>query len=247
MSLLQTTDVTKRFGSLVAVDSVNLELREDEVTSLIGPNGAGKTTFYSLLAGDLHPDEGTIEFQGTDITNHAPHKIAREGIVRAYQIRNFFPKLTAFENVQASLLAREDEVMTMHRSTSSYEELNDEAMEWLERGGLAHMADLESDTLNYGDQKRLEVLMTMAMKPELAILDEPTAGMSPEETEELVEFLRGFVGETNIFLTEHDMNVVRSISDRIFVLHNGALIAEGTPEEIREDERVRRVYLGGGA
>lgn len=245
MSLLRTEELTKEFDSIRAVDSVSFELREGEVTSIIGPNGAGKTTFYDLLAGDLQPTKGKIFFRGTDITPFAPHEIAREGIIRAYQIRNFFPELTVFENIQSALIAREKNELIMHRPTESLDDINKSAREWLERGKLSAMSNVKSSTLNYGDQKRLEVLMTMSMEPELAILDEPTAGMSPEETEELVEFIDDFANKTNIFLTEHDMDVVRQISDRILVLHEGSLIAGGTPEEIQNDSDVREVYLGG--
>jgi branched-chain amino acid transport system ATP-binding protein len=242
--LLQTENLTKSFGDLVAVDSVDLELHTDELTSIIGPNGAGKTTFYNLLTGEYEPDEGSVVFDGEEITGSAPHSVAKKGMIRSYQIRNYFPEMTVFANLQAALTIRSGNALTMHRTMDSYDDLNEEIADRLDEAGLAEFADQKSATLNHGDQKRLEVLMSAAMEPGLAILDEPTAGMGQEDTEEMIEYIETIADDTDVLLTEHDMNVVRTISDRIVVFHNGEVIAEGPPGEIAENDLVRKVYLG---
>ncbi|MBW1705272.1 MAG: ABC transporter ATP-binding protein [Deltaproteobacteria bacterium] len=242
--MLRTQGLTKSFGGLMTTNNVNLEIEKGELSSIIGPNGAGKTTLFNLLTGHLRPDSGRVIFKDKDITGLPPHKICRLGVGRSFQHINIFPKLTVFDNVQAAVLARRGKCINIFSpSKNMYRE---ETIRLLETVELDDERDLPGELLSYGDQKRLEIGIALALRPSLLLLDEPTAGMSPEETAGIAVLIESVVqqqGLTALFV-EHDMSVVFGISQKIRVLHLGQIIAIGTPEEISADVQVQRIYLG---
>jgi branched-chain amino acid transport system ATP-binding protein len=242
--VLEVAGVRKSFGGFTAVGGVILGVAERQIVAIIGPNGAGKSTFFNLVTGHLRPDEGTVRFAGRDITGAAPHDIVRLGIGRSFQRINIFPKLTVFQNVQAAIIAHK---RRGGRLWGRSEDLfRDETMALLGSIGLAGMAGDTSGELSYGAQKQIELGIALASEPRLLLLDEPTAGMSAGETREAIALIERIVAERGLSLlfTEHDMEVVFQIAQRIGVLHQGRLIAEGTPQEVRGDPEVRRIYLG---
>jgi branched-chain amino acid transport system ATP-binding protein len=241
--LLQTKKLTKAFGGLVAVRDVDFAVERGELRSIIGPNGAGKTTFFNLIAGALPPTRGRVIFKGEDITHLPRHKVVRRGIARSYQITNLFPGLSTFENVRAAAQAR----YTTFTFWGGDDAMRDACTEAADILGVLHLSEkaaLPASALSHGDQRYLEIAVALAAKPELLFLDEPTAGMSPEETGKTMRLIRQLAGRVTIILVEHDMEVVMSISDRITVLHHGEVLAEGTPQEIRANNEVQCVYLG---
>jgi branched-chain amino acid transport system ATP-binding protein len=245
--LLQIRELGKHFGPFAAVDGVDLAVAAGTIHSVIGPNGAGKTTFFRLLTGILEPTCGRITFAGRDITGLRPHAIARRGLTQSFQITNVFPRMTVLESVQIGILSRRrqswDFVSLRHR------EARREALELLNQIGLLEQAGAEAQTLSHGDQRILEVALGLATQPRLLLLDEPTAGMSPFETDRMVELVTELArgrGLT-VLLSEHDMDVVFGISDHVTVLHQGQVIARGSPDEVQDDARVIDVYLGGEA
>jgi branched-chain amino acid transport system ATP-binding protein len=242
--VLEAKGLGKRFGSFHAVAGVDLAVEEGTVHSVIGPNGAGKTTLFRLLTGVLAPSSGTLVFHGERIGGKRPHAIARRGLVQSFQMTSIFPRLTVLESVEAAIVARErralDCVTRFHRSTAP------EALELLDSVGLADVASLRADTLSHGDQRALDIALALATRPSLLLLDEPTAGMSPDEThriQELVSDLARGRGLTVLF-SEHDMDVVFGISDRVTVLLEGRVITEGSVAEVQADPQVMAVYLG---
>ncbi len=246
MSLLRLEHLNKSFGGLNATHNVNLTLAPGELSSIIGPNGAGKTTLFNLISGYLRPDSGRVFFNDRDITRLPPHAIVRLGIGRSFQRSNIFPRLTVFENVQAAVFSHHRQEGNLWRSTRNFSALNDRVGHVLENVGLRDKRERLGGTLALGDQKRLEIGLALALEPHLMLLDEPTAGMSPEETHSTVALIEKLAHEFKMTLlfTEHDMSVVFGISERIRVLHQGQVIAEGTPREISENPEVKRVYLG---
>ena len=246
-ALLETRGLTRRFGSFTAVDSVDLDVRGGSIHAIIGPNGAGKTTLFKLLTGALRPTEGRITFRGERIDGRRPHAVARKGLVQSFQITSVFPRLTVLESLQAAIVARSGRSLDL--VTRFQRSLEREARELLERVGLAGVAEAEAGTISHGDQRALDIALALATKPKLLCLDEPTAGMSPTETHkttELVAELASSYGLT-VILCEHDMDVVFDISERVTVLHQGRVIAEGTVTEVQRDPQVMAVYLGEGA
>jgi branched-chain amino acid transport system ATP-binding protein len=242
--MLEVRDVRKSFNGFTAVAGVSVSVPERGITAVIGPNGAGKSTLFNLLTGHIRADSGSVAFRGRDITAAAPHAICRMGVGRSFQHTNIFRKLTVFENVQAALIAHAGEAGNFWgRAQGLYRE---EALALLRSLGLAEQADVVSGELSHGNQKQLELGIALASDPKLLLLDEPTAGMSAIETREAIRLLERVVAERSLTLlfTEHDMDVVFSIAQKIAVLHQGKLIAEGTPGEVRADPEVRRVYLG---
>jgi len=243
--MLDVRDIRKSFNGFTAVDGVCLSVPERVVTAVIGPNGAGKSTLFNLLTGHIRADGGSVTLQGRDITAAAPHAICRMGVGRSFQHTNIFRKLTVFENVQAALIAHGGQARNFWgRAEGLY---RDEARQLLDSLGLADQADAISGSLSHGNQKQLELGIALASDPKLLLLDEPTAGMSAAETRETIRLLERIVAERKLTLvfTEHDMDVVFSIAQKIAVLHQGRLIAEGSPSEVRADVEVRRIYLGG--
>ena len=243
MNLLETKGLTKSFGGLTAVDRVNFEVAKGELRAVIGPNGAGKTTFFNLIAGRISPTEGEIWFKGENITHIPPYLITKKGIGRSYQITNIFPKLTVFENVRLASQAIEV-TYNFWKNVMFMDDINGRVVEILERLKLTDHQDVRAANLPHGLQRHLEIGIALASNPQLLLLDEPTAGMTQEETERMMELIEEVAKGLTIVLVEHDMKFVMSISKKITVLHEGKVLAEGAPEEIRNNEEVQRVYLG---
>ncbi|MFQ5521024.1 MAG: ABC transporter ATP-binding protein [Candidatus Methylomirabilia bacterium] len=243
---LQVENVSKAFGHFVAVNNVSLAIPEGEITALIGPNGAGKTTLYNVVSGRLKPTKGSVWFRGSDITGLPPDRISRLGISRSFQITNIFNELTVLENIQVALIARHNKGLNLWQVSARDTRLEDQGLELLARLGLESVARARAETLSHGDKRRVELAIVLTTEPQLVLLDEPTAGMTPEETQAVVHLIRTLAasGPYTFFLTEHDMDVVFGLAQKIFVMHRGELLAEGTPEEIRNDPNVRTAYLG---
>jgi branched-chain amino acid transport system ATP-binding protein len=242
--ILHIEKAKKSFEGFVAVNGVSFSVKKGEICSIIGPNGAGKTTLFNLITGHLPLDEGNLAFKGIDITRMPPHKICRLGMGRSFQRTNIFPRLTVFQNIQAAVLVHRGESLNFFKPVDSLFREETEAI--LQRVGLKEFGDTVSGSLSYGFQKQLELGIALASEPELLLLDEPTAGMSAQETHQTIGLIGRITREKGLTLlfTEHDMEVVFSISERILVLHQGRLIAGGSPEEIRNNPDVRKVYLG---
>jgi branched-chain amino acid transport system ATP-binding protein len=241
--MLRVEEIGKSFGGLMAVNGVSFQIEKGELSSIIGPNGAGKTTLFNLLTGHLSPDKGRILFKEKEITGLSPHGICRLGIGRSFQRTNIFPRLSAFDNVQVA-------VMSWRRKSSNIflrvqKMLREETDEILESVGLGDKKEMTAGLLAHGDQRRLEIGIALGSHPELLLLDEPTAGMSPEESGRTVELIQGLARERGLTLLfiEHDMSVVFGISEKIRVMHMGSIIAEGMPEEVRANQDVQRIYL----
>jgi len=243
---LQVENVSKAFGHFVAVNDVSLAIPEGEITALIGPNGAGKTTLYNMVSGRLKPTKGSVWFRGSDITGLPPDRISRLGISRSFQITNIFNELTVLENIQVALVARHNKGLNLWQVSARDKRLEDQGLELLARLGLESVARARAGTLSHGDKRRVELAIVLSTEPQLVLLDEPTAGMTPEETHAVVHLIRSLAasGPYTFFLTEHDMDVVFRLAQKICVMHRGELLAEGTPEEIRNDPNVRTAYLG---
>ena len=242
--MLEVRSISKSFGGFRAVDNVSLTVETRQIAALIGPNGAGKSTFFNLVSGYLGPDSGRILLDGRDITGAPPHRITGLGIGRSFQRANIFARLTVVDNVQAALLAHRGRGRDFwSRADDFYRE---ETMSLLASVGLLAQAGMLAGSLAYGNQKQLELGIALASEPSVLLLDEPTAGMSPSETDETMRLLRRVAEERGLTLlfTEHDMQVVFGIAEKIAVLHQGRLLAEGTPKEVRGNPDVRRVYLG---
>ena len=246
MGILEIKDVSKSFGGVTAVDDINMEIQEQEICSIIGPNGAGKTTLFNVISGRIPLSSGQIVFNDKKINGLPVHQIVSLGMGRTFQITNIFPLLTAFENIQAAVVRYRQKSFNFFRPIRRIKEIQDDAWKILEDIGLEEKYEAVSGVLPYGDQRRLEIGIAMANHPKLLLLDEPTAGMSPEETHEAVQLVERLVHERKMTLLfiEHDMDVVFSISNRIFVLHQGCLIAEGLPEEVAQNQEVINAYLG---
>jgi len=242
--MLRTVNLTKRFGNLTAVNGVSLEIEAGESTALIGPNGAGKTTFFNLITGGLTPTSGEVWFDGTEITDLEPYEITHLGCSRSFQITSIFPELSVEENLRLMAQARDERRFSLLRRKESLKEPQARADELIDLLDLGEFRDREAADLSHGQKRYLEIGLTLAPDPKFLMLDEPTAGMSQEETREIVELLDEIKERYTILLVEHDMDVVMTIADRIMVLHHGQIIAEGSPDEIRQDENVREAYLG---
>ncbi|CAN5447353.1 ABC transporter ATP-binding protein [soil metagenome] len=242
--VLSIRGLAKRFGGLAAVDGVDLDVMPGERRAVIGPNGAGKTTLFNLITGYFKPDAGTVELSGTDVTGWPTHRIAREGLGRAFQITSIFPALSVFENVQLGRFARKGETAQVYGRAKGRHHA--EVMEILDSVGLGDLPAAHAGQLSHGDQRALELAISLALEPKLLLLDEPTAGMAPAETERTMTLVRRIALERNLTLLfcEHDMDVVFGTADRVLVMHQGRPLADGTPEEIRAHPEVRRVYLG---
>jgi branched-chain amino acid transport system ATP-binding protein len=245
--LLETHDLRKAFGALVAVDDVSIQVQAGTIHSIIGPNGAGKTTFFNLLSGNLEPTAGRVVYKGKDITRLPLHRSAHIGIGRSFQITNLFPNLTALENVRLACQALGKDNFSFLRPAGHFKQYEQRAWAILQQVGLAERALMPARTLPHGDQRKLELGIILAADPELMLLDEPTAGMAAEQVPELMALIKEIQssGGKTVVLVEHNMNVVMSVSDRITVMHQGQVLAEGTPAEIAANETVQSAYLGG--
>lgn len=244
--ILKSVNLTKAFGKMKAVDNISLDFKQQELTAIIGPNGAGKSTFFNLISGRFKPTSGEVYFNGQKISGMPPYAIIRKGISRSFQISNIFRGLTAFENIRIGILANLDKGKDFVTQIRKMHEINELALKDLETIGLGKEKNEIAGTLSYGDQRRLEIGITLTCNPNLMLLDEPTAGMNAEETKMLTVLIKDIAekkGVTVIF-TEHDMNVVFDISKRIIVLQQGVVIADGNCSEIRANKRVREAYLG---
>ncbi len=244
--MLEISRLSKSFGGFRAVSDVSLTVEARQIAAVIGPNGAGKSTLFNLITGHLRPDSGKVMLGGRDITGAAPHRICRMGVGRSFQRTNIFAKLTVFENLQAAFIVHHRRGPNLwSRSDSLY---RDETMELLRSIGLGGQEKTIAGTLSYGNQKQVELGLALASDPGVLLLDEPTAGMSSTETHETIALLERIAEERELTLlfTEHDMEVVFSIAQKIAVLHQGHIIAEGLPDTVRANDEVRRVYLGHG-
>jgi branched-chain amino acid transport system ATP-binding protein len=246
MTILELDDVTKKYGELVAVDQVSFDVDRGELPALIGPNGAGKTTMYNLLTGKFPPTEGTITFDGEEVNDFSTAKRTRLGMGRSFQITNIFEGMTVRQNLRAPVIARSNARWNPLSRVGNQEAINAETEEYIDLVELSEIADQKTENLAYGDKRRVEIGVALATDPELMFLDEPTAGMNPTETQEMVDLIQSLDEETGttFMVTEHDMDVVFSIASRVLVLDRGEIIADGSPEEIRTNERVQGAYLG---
>ena len=249
MSVLDVKSVSKRFGSLAAVRDVSLTVEKGELRAIIGPNGAGKTTFFNLISGLFPPSMGTIVFDGRDITALPAYRRVAAGIARTFQITEIFPELTVFENVRISTEVAEGFRLRPWISRTERTRVRRYVEETLELTGLRGKADRLAGELPHGDQRAAEIAMALALRPRLLLLDEPTAGMGDQETHEITQLVRRLHRDSNftIVLIEHDMRVVFHLADRITVLDQGSLLAEGAPQEIAANEAVQAAYLGSSA
>jgi len=246
-ALLEISALKRHFGGLWAANGVDLSVQESEVHALIGPNGAGKTTLIHLISGGLMANEGCLKFAGTDITHRSMHERVALGITRSYQITQIFPHLTLLENVRLAVQARHRDwgsSFRFWRPASADFLMIEEAEDWLGRVGLAENAGAQACDISHGEQRALELAMALATRPRLLLLDEPMAGMGPEESAHMANLIASLKGTQTVLLVEHDMNIVFRLADRVSVLVAGRIIASGPPELVRDHPEVRRAYLG---
>ena len=241
--MFRVENLKKIFGGLMAVNEVSFTLNQGEISSIIGPNGAGKTTLFNLLTGHLKPDSGAVYFKDLEITGLAPSRICRAGIGRSFQKTNIFPRLTVFDNIQVALMSWKKNTRNIFQNAGRF--FRKEADEILESLGLGDKKNRIAGLLAHGDQRLLEIGLTLGTYPELILLDEPTAGMSPEESKNTMALIQQIVRARKLTLLfiEHDMNIVFGISEKVRVMHVGSIIAEGSPQEIRANDQVQKIYL----
>lgn len=244
--ILESVKIRKEFGALVAVNDVSLQIHANTVHSIIGPNGAGKTTYFNLLSGAIEPTSGKVFFKGKDITRTPMHKMIHLGIGRSFQITNLFPNLTVLENVRLAAQATGKDSFKFLMSADHFNRYRVRAREILRQVGLADREYTLARALPHGDQRKLELGIILAANPSVLMLDEPTAGMASEQVPEMLDLIKQIqgMGDKTIILVEHNMNVVMNISDRITVMHQGAILADGTPRDIAANKEVQNAYLG---
>ncbi|MCB1335793.1 MAG: ABC transporter ATP-binding protein [Roseivivax sp.] len=246
-NILETQGLTKEFKGFTAVDSVDLKVRRHQIHALIGPNGAGKTTVFNLLTKFLIPTRGKITFNGQDITFAKPAEIARKGVIRSFQISAVFPHMTARENVRIALQRKLGTSFHFWKPVSSLNKLNDRADALLDMVGLSRFSDAMVTDMSYGRKRALEIATTLAMEPELMLLDEPTQGMGREDVELVTQLIRKVSANRTILMVEHNLGVVSTLCDTITVLQRGAILTEGTYAEVSSDKRVKEAYMGKAA
>lgn len=245
--IVETINLTKQFGALRAVDGVSIKVRRNSLHAIIGPNGAGKTTFFNLLSGNIEPTGGQILFKGREITHQPVYRTIHFGIGRSFQITNIFPNLTVFENIRLAAQALGQDNFKFWQAASHFKKYEDRVWDVIEKVGLKGRAETPARTLPHGDQRKLELGMILAPDPEVLMLDEPTAGMAAEQVPELIALIQEIqkAGNKTVMLVEHNMNVVMSVSDAITVMHQGKVLAEGSPFQIAANKEVQTAYLGG--
>ncbi len=243
-SLLKTQSLTKRYGALLVTDQVSLDIAAGELHAIIGPNGAGKTTLINQLSGELASDQGTVFFEGRDVTAHGIHARARQGLLRSYQITSVFDEFTVRENATLAAMGAKRHAFRFWQGLLDDKVAVAAADEGIAAAGLQDLADLPASELAYGERRQLELAMALASRPKFLLLDEPMAGMSVQESAKVIDLLQSLKRRYTILLVEHDMNAVFSLADRISVLVYGRILMSGTPEEVRGNEEVRSVYLG---
>ena len=246
-ALLSIDGLTKAYGALVAVDNVSMRVASGDVRAVIGPNGAGKTTLFHLITGIVKPTSGRVQFAGEDVTGLPAHALCQKGMSRTFQLTSLFPEISARENAMLAAQARHPNRWRPFGSGDVFTRARRQGDAAIEQLGLTDVADRPAGLLSHGDQRLLEVAMAMAQEPKVLFLDEPTQGLSVEETAQAVETLARFftASRVTVLLVEHDMEVVFRLADKITVLHRGAVIADGTPQAIKADARVQEAYLGG--
>jgi branched-chain amino acid transport system ATP-binding protein len=242
--MLRLEAIAKRFGGLVATDSVSLEVTQGEVHALIGPNGAGKTTLIGQISGSLPPDSGSIHFLGRDVTRLSTHQRVKAGLARSYQITSIFRSFSVLDNLALAVQARSGSSFSFWKPVQKETALFDQARSIASEVGLAEKADSTAGKLSHGEQRALEVGLALATQPRLVLLDEPMAGMGPEESQRMIELIARVRSRVTVLLVEHDMDAVFRLADRISVLVDGRIIATDLPEKIKANEQVRRAYLG---
>jgi len=245
-NVLETRELSIRFGGHLAVDAVSCAFHPGSLTAIVGPNGAGKTTYFNLISGQLKATAGQVLFQGADITTMPPSKRARRGLGRAFQLTNLFPYISVHENIRLAVQSRRGAGLDLMRTWRQHPELIEEADDILRQVGLTARRDLRAGLLPHGDQRKLEVAILIALKPQVFLFDEPTAGMSVDEVPVVLDLIHSIKagGDRTILLVEHKMDVVRSLADRIIVLHNGQLVADGDPATVIALPVVQEAYLG---
>jgi branched-chain amino acid transport system ATP-binding protein len=244
MNILETQGLYHDFSGLEVLFNVNLQVEEGERHALIGPNGAGKTTLFNVITGNFHPSKGQVFFKGKEITGAKPHQLARVGLGRSFQITSTFTRLTAFQNIRQAVLSKRGIRFQMFHILDKMQDITRETEEVLKRINLDRERDVPAGMLSYGKHRSLEISLALATDPDLIMLDEPTAGMSRDETHNAVELIRRLTEGKTVVIIEHDMDVVFSLADRITVLHYGEILATGSPVEIRENQAVKDAYLG---
>jgi branched-chain amino acid transport system ATP-binding protein len=242
--ILQTENLTKSFGGLTAVNRVSFKLTTGNIHAIIGPNGAGKTTFFNLITGYHKPDQGRVLYEGEDITGMEPFEICKKGLFRSFQVAAIYPLLTVFENIQVAIFSRHKKINNFFKLAKKL--YSDEVCEILNKVGLLDQKEVVAGKISHGDRKRLELAIVLANNPKVMLLDEPTAGMAPDETRQIMDLIQkiGVEQGVSILFTEHDMSVVFGIARRITVLHQGGILLEGNPDEIKGNKEVQKIYLG---
>lgn len=247
MALIECHEVTRRFGGLIAVDNVDMTVEAGETRAIIGPNGAGKTTLFNLLTGVLTASEGQVIFEGRNITSLPVHDIIQRGISRTFQLTHLFPELSVLENVRIAAQARNNRRWYFLGGSQIINDSKATALEAIKKLGLGDRATIQAGMLSHGDQRLLEIAMALSQNPKLLLLDEPTQGLSIEETERAINILKDLLNSTDltVILVEHDMEVVFRLAEKITVLHRGRVIADGSPDTVKADDSVQEAYLGG--
>jgi branched-chain amino acid transport system ATP-binding protein len=244
VTALELRDIHHDFSGLQVLTGIDLEIREGERHAIIGPNGAGKSTLFNIITGRYAPRRGLVLYRGRDVTGAAPHTIARLGVGRSFQIINTFPRLSVFQNVRSAVLSRRHMRLNPWSLLERQADVTREADEVLAMVGLEDRRDVPANALSYGEQRELEIALTVATQPDLVMLDEPTAGLNSEDTRRAVALIRRVTERRTLVMVEHDMEVVFNLADRISVIYYGRVLATGTPDEIRSNEEVKRAYLG---